>query len=107
MPEPTQAEARLALLERRVAAQGAALARVPLSMPVPRHVVALLATAPNELDGLQLPPRCQPRLVKLVADIQAMVDEVTVRHRELAGRIAAVRSARRAGPAPHLLDYRS
>ena len=107
MPEPfdyAEAEARLWLLERRVAAQAAALARVPLNMPLPRGVVSLLATAPHELDGTEVPPVFRPRLVKLVDDLQVMVDEVTVRERELAGRIATVRAARRAGPAPHLLD---
>lgn len=106
--EYADAEARLVLLERRVAAQAAAIARVPMNMPIPRHVVALLATVPHELDGVAaLPPRCQLRLVKLVEDVQEMVDDLTVRERELGGRIAAVRSARRAGPAPHLLDYQS
>ena len=53
-------ESQLVLLERRVAAQVAALSRVPLSMPVPREVVALLTIAPAELDGLALPPRICP-----------------------------------------------
>lgn len=97
-------EARLVLLERRVAAQAAALARVPLSMPVPRDVITLLAIAPSELDGMRLPPRCLPRLVALFDQLQALIDNVALRERELAGRIAAVRSARRAGPAAHVLD---
>jgi hypothetical protein len=98
-------EAGLARLERRVAAQAAALAQVPLNMPIPGHVLALLATVPRELDGVQLPARCRPRLVKLHGDLQILIDEVTLRERELAGRIATVRAARRRGPAPHLLDY--
>ncbi len=100
-------EAQLVLLERRVAAQVAALARVPLSMPVPREVVTLLAIAPSELDGITLPPRYLPRLVVLFDQLQALIDEVALRQRELGGRIAAVRSARRAGPAAHLLDFAS
>jgi hypothetical protein len=100
-------EAQLVLLERRVAAQVAALSRVPLSMPVPREVVTLLAIAPTELDGLMLPPRYLPRLVALFDQLQAMIDDVALRRRELGGRIAAVRSARRAGPAAHLLDFAS
>jgi hypothetical protein len=76
-------------------------------MPVPAHVIALLATVTRELDGTQLAPRCQPRLVKLVGDIQVMVDDLSLRQRELAGRIATVRAARRSGPFHHLLDYRA
>ena len=61
-----EAEAGLARLERRAAAQAAALAGVPLNMRVPPSVIALLATAPGELDVRQLPPRCRPRLVALI-----------------------------------------
>jgi hypothetical protein len=100
-------EAQLVLLERRVAAQVAALSRVPLSMPVPRDVIALLAVASTELDGITLPPRYLPRLVALFDQLQGLIDDVALRRRELAGRIAAVRSARRAGPAAHLVDYAS
>jgi hypothetical protein len=98
-------EAQLVLLERRVAAQVAALSRVPLSMPVPRDVVALLAVASTELEGITLPPRYLPRLVALFDQLQGLIDNVALRQRELAGRIATVRSARRAGPAAHLVDY--
>jgi hypothetical protein len=101
------AEARLARLERRVAAQAAALARVPLNMRAPRSVIALLATAPAELDAMRLPPRCLPRLVALLDQVQALIDNVTLRKRELGGRLATVRAARRAGPAAHVLDCRS
>ena len=108
MHEPeAEAEARLALLERRVAVQAAALARVPLNMRVPPDVIALLATAPGELGLLRLPPRCRPRLVALVDQLQALIEEVSLRQREVAGRLATVRAARRAGPAAHLLDYRT
>ncbi len=100
-------EAQLVLLERRVAAQVAALSRVPLSMPVPDEVVTLLAIAPTELDGLTLPPRYLPRLVALFDQLQALIDNVSLRQRELGGRIGAVRSARRAGPAAHLVDFAS
>jgi hypothetical protein len=100
-------EAQLVLLERRVAAQVAALSRVPLSMPVPRDVIALLAVASSELDGIVLPPRYLPRLVALFDQLQGLIDNVALRQRELGGRIAAVRSARRAGPAAHLVDYAS
>ncbi len=102
-----EAEARLALLERRAAAQAAALARAPLNMRVPASVIALLAAAPGELDVLQLPPRCRPRLVALIDQLQALVEDVTLRQREVGGRLATVRAARRAGPAAHLLDCRS
>jgi hypothetical protein len=106
------AEARLARLERRVAAQTAALAAVPLNMRAPRSVIALLATAPGELDAVRLdavrlPPRCLPRLVALLDQVQALIDDVVLRQRELGGRLATVRAARRAGPAAHLLDVRS
>jgi hypothetical protein len=97
----------LALLERRVAAQAMALKRAPLSMPVPRSVLSLLALAPTELDGLDLPPRCQPRLVALFDQLQVIIDDLTLRERAVGGRIAAVRAARRSGPAAHLLDYAS
>jgi hypothetical protein len=105
MPGTDVAEARLARVERRVAAQAAALAAVPLNMPVPRHVIALLATAPYELEGVEMPLRYRPRLVKLFGELDTLISDVTLRERELAGRIATVRSARRAGPAPHLVDY--
>ncbi len=98
-------ESQLVLLERRVAAQVAALSRVPLSMPVPREVVALLAVATTELDDITLPPRYLPRLVALFDQLQGLIDNVALRQRELGGRIAAVRSGRRAGPAAHLVDY--
>jgi hypothetical protein len=54
-----------------------------------------------------LPPRYLPRLVALFDQLQGLIDDVALRRRELAGRIAAVRSARRAGPAAHLVDYAS
>ncbi len=98
-------ESELVRLERRVAAQVAALSRVPLSMPVPREVVTLLAIAPTELDGLTLPPRYLPRLVALFDQLQGLIDNVALRQRELGGRITAVRSARRAGPGAHLVDF--
>jgi hypothetical protein len=101
------AEARLALLERRVAAQAQALARVPLNMRVPADVIALLAMAPGELDLLRLPPRCRPRLVALIDQLQALIEDVSLRQRELGGRLMTVRAARRAGPAARLADYRS
>lgn len=101
------AKTRLALLERRVAAQAQALARVPLNMRVPEDVIALLATAPNELDLLHLPPRCRPRLVALIDQLQALIEDVSLRQRELGGRLITVRAARRAGPAAHLADFRS
>jgi hypothetical protein len=96
---------RLALLERRVSAQAAALSRVPLAMPVPRDVIALLNSPPVSLAGL--PPSALPRVVALFDQLQALVEDLTLRERALAGRIACVRSARRAGPAAHLLDCSS
>jgi hypothetical protein len=48
-----------------------------------------------------------PRLVALFDQLQALIDDVALRQRELGGRIAAVRSARRAGPGAHLLDFAS
>ena len=76
-------------------------------MRVPPSVIALLAAAPGELDGAGLPPRCLPRLVALLGQVQALIDNVALRQRELGGRLATVRAARRAGPAAHLLDCRS
>jgi hypothetical protein len=98
------AEARLSKMERQVAAQAAALRKVPLNMPVPRSVIALLATAPGTLSGLTMPERHRPRVTRLLGEIQAMTDDLNLRRRELAGRIATVRAARRAGPAAHLVD---
>ncbi len=100
------AENGLALMERRVAAQTAALAAVPLNMRVPRSVIALLASSPGDVDGTGLPARCLPRLVALLDQVQALIDNVTLRERELGGRLATVRAARRVGPAAHLLDCR-
>ena len=102
-----EAEAGLARLERRAAAQAAALAGVPLNMRVPPSVIALLATAPGEIDVLHLPPRCRPRLVALIDRLQGLIENVELRQREVGGRMATVRAARRAGPAAHLLDCRS
>jgi hypothetical protein len=42
--------------------------------------------------------------VALFDQMQALIEDLTLRERALAGRIACVRSARRAGPAPHLVD---
>ncbi|HTW09119.1 MAG TPA: hypothetical protein VME46_16540 [Acidimicrobiales bacterium] len=101
------AAARLAQLERLVAAQGAALARVPLNMPVPPGVHALLATATRDLDGLVVPARERPRLVALHGRLQAMIEDLELRKRELWGRLATVRAARRAGHGPSLIDFQS
>ena len=90
-----------------MAAQATALAAVPLNMRVPRPVIALLASTPGELDAAWLPPRCLPRLVALLDQVQGLIDDVALRQRELGGRLATVRAARRAGPAAHLLDCRS
>jgi hypothetical protein len=103
-----EAEQRLSLLERRVAAQRAALARVPMGAPVPPSVLALLATPlPRELEGGELPPRCLPRLSTLMCQLQDMIDELTLREQELASRLATVRAARRPAFARHLLDCQS
>jgi hypothetical protein len=107
LPGEVAAEAGLARLERQLAAQAAALARVPVNMRVPPAVIALLATAPGELDGAGLPLRCLPRLVALIDQVEALIENVAQRQRELGGRLATVRAARRAGPAAHLLDCRS
>ena len=98
------AEEALALVERRVAAQASALAQVPLGLPVPSETIALLSTVHPELAGLQLPERCRPRLVHLGDELRAMSENLALRQCELASRITSVRAARRAGPAPHLLD---
>jgi hypothetical protein len=100
-----EADARLSRLERHVAAQAAALRKAPLCMPVPPSVTALLSTAPEHLGATQLPAQYRPRVVKLVCDLQTMIDDLTVRQRELGGRIATVRSARRAGHSAHTVDY--
>jgi hypothetical protein len=76
-----------------------------MSMPVPADVLALLALAPAELDGADVPARLRPRLAALGPRLQAMVDNITLRERELGGRIAAVRAARRWGPGARLVDY--
>lgn len=103
-----EAEERLSLVERQVAAQRAALASIPLNMPVPGRVTALLAAPlPVVLDGTALPPSCLPRLTALMEQIQAMLDDLALRERGLAGRLATMRAARRSGPAAHLVDYRT
>jgi hypothetical protein len=101
------AETAVRGLERRVAAQAAALQRAPLNLPVPADVLALLAVAPHELDGWELPPHYVPRVAAVGALVRAMIDDITVRERELSGRIAAVRGARRSGPAAVLVDCES
>ena len=99
-----EGEERLRGLERLVAAQAAALRAVPLSEAVPRSVIALLATPTRALDGVDLPARCRPRLVSLLDQVRRMNEDLSLRQRELAGRIATVKAARRAGPAPNLVD---
>jgi hypothetical protein len=101
----TEADSRLSRLERHVAAQAAALRKAPRCMPVPPGVNALLSTAPEQLGGTGLPAQYRPRVVKLVCDLQTMIDDLTVRQRELAGRIATVRSARRSGHSAYTVDY--
>jgi hypothetical protein len=99
-PEPA-----LARLERQVAAQTAALAQVAPGWPLPQATVELLgAPLPAELDLSQLPPSYLPRLTAVVEHVQGLIEVIELRQRELAGRIAAVRSARRSGPAAHVLD---
>jgi hypothetical protein len=100
-----EAEERLWRLERLVAAQAAALRKVPRNMPVPRDVLALLSTAPEALRIAPVPPPQKPRLVRLINEIQAMIEDLTVRKSEVGGRIATVRTARRGGHSAHLVDY--
>jgi len=76
-------------------------------MPVPREVLALLSTVIRDLDEVHLPARYLPRLATAASQVQVMINDLTQRERALAGRIAAVRCARRAGQAPHLVDYSS
>ncbi|MGC8625984.1 MAG: hypothetical protein ACP5VR_00270 [Acidimicrobiales bacterium] len=96
---------RLELLERTVAAQAAALRRTPLAMPLPREVLTLLTAPPTSLAGV--PAKDMPRVVALMDQLQLLVEDLTLRERSLAGRIACVRAARRAGPAPHVVDCSS
>lgn len=96
---------RLALLERTVAAQVAALRKTPLAMPLPREVLTLLTAAPTSLAGVQA--KDMPRVVALMDQLQVLVEDLTLRERSLAGRIACVRAARRAGPAAHVVDCSS
>ena len=95
---------RLSRVERRVYAQAAALSAVPASEPLPRSVLALLATPTHELDGIEVPPHLLPSVAALLGRVAAMADDLALRQRSLAGRIATVRAARRSGPAPSLLD---
>ena len=109
LPPPHQSEdavatERLSRLERRVHAQAAALSAVPASEPVPRSVLALLATPAHELDGIEVPPHLMPRVAAVFGGVAAMAEDLALRQRRLAGRIATVRAARRSGPAPNLLD---
>lgn len=96
---------KLAFLERRVGAQRSALARAPLSMPLPADALSLLALSPTELDGAVLPLSCLPRLAALSRQVEEMIEEVAARQRALAGRVATVRAARRSGPAAHTVDF--
>ena len=100
-----EAEERLWRLERLVAAQAAALRKVPRNMPVPRDVLALLSTVPEALRIAPVAAPQKPRLVRLINEIQAMVEELTERKNGLGGRIATVRAARRGGHSAHLVDY--
>ena len=103
-PRDSVAIARLSRLERRVRAQAAALSAVPASEPLPRSVLALLATPAHELDGIEVPPHLVPKVAAVLGSVAAMADDLALRQRRLAGRIATVRAARRSGPAPNLLD---
>jgi hypothetical protein len=106
-PDDWEAEALayLEAVERRVAAQVAALRSVPANMPVPQDVVALLSLAPGKLASRPLPARYLPRATAVCEQVQEMVDDLQRRRWELAGRIATVRAARRAGPAACTIDY--
>ena len=66
--------------------------------------VALLATPAHELDGIEVPPHLVPKVAAVLGSVAAMADDLALRQRRLAGRIATVRAARRSGPAPNLLD---
>ena len=99
-----ETEAGLSRLERHVAAQAAALRRSPPCLALPAGVTALLSSEPDCLRDLRLLPQSRARVVKVAADLQAMVDDLADRQRVLAGRIATVRSARRAGPSACTLD---
>jgi hypothetical protein len=97
-------ERALTLLERRIAAQAAAVAACPPGTPLPPRAVALLATPPSELDGAQLRPQDRPRLVKLMAQVQDMLDDLGARQTEVAARLGALRAVRRGGPVNGSLD---
>ena len=71
------------------------------------NAAMMVHPAPGELDLLHLPPRCRPRLVALIDQLQALIEDVSLRQRELGGRLMTVRAARRTGPAAHLADFRS
>ncbi len=100
-----EALADLEEVERRVAAQVAALRSVPASMPVPPDVIALLSVVPGALASRPLPARYLPRAAAVCEQVQEMVDDLHRRRWELAGRIATVRAARRAGPGACTIDY--
>lgn len=101
------ADVALSRLERRVKMQAALLREASPGKPLPAEVLALLACAPTELEGVALPAKYVPRLVALHDQIAAMVEDITLRQRDLGGRLARVRAVRRPGPVTRGLDYRS
>lgn len=103
----SEAIAQFEAIERRVAAQVTALRKVPLGIPVPADVLALLSTAPSQLAASPLPARYLPRAAALCEQVEELVNELERRSWELAGRIATVRAARRAGPVACTMDYES
>lgn len=95
---------QLELLERQISAGQDALGHLAVWQPVPAEVIALLTTA-VPLRAEQLPAGLEPRLTILMNTTADLINALEERRRLLAGRVAAVRSARRAGPAPNLVDY--
>lgn len=100
-------EAVLGPIERRVAAQAAALAGVRQGAPVPREVLALLAITPGQLDLAALPPASRPRLVAVHQQLGELIADLAQRRGELGDRLACARASRHVRPAPRFVDYNS
>jgi hypothetical protein len=103
-PTPSGGPAALERFVRHVAAQERALGAVPVGERIPRDVLALLSTAPPRVDPALLPPSALPTLVDLHRRVGALAEDMQYRQALVAGRLGAIRAARRAGPAATLVD---
>jgi len=95
---------QLALLERQLAAQRAALDASPPWEPIHPGVLALLAAPPVELDVHEVAADDMPRVVEARRQLDAVTEELATRQLRVAGRLCALRQATHPRHQLHLFD---